>query len=132
MAVRAAGSHSLALAPHLPPPPLQLTVLTGATRILAGLGCWLALSCSCPSPTAAATTAHRPASGASGSDPYHGRLLLPHPPSPDVSPPPAPPSTTPTSQLDHLIAHTFHRAPLRSFVTFMALMPSTGLVFTPL
>jgi len=78
----------------------------------------------------AATTAHGPTSGASGSDPYHG-----HEPTaklcarfvshlfacPDVPPPPAPPSTTPTPRLDHFIAYALHRTRLHLSVTFAAL-----------
>lgn len=78
----------------------------------------------------AATTAHGPASGVSGSDPYHG-----HEPTaklcgrfvshlfacPDVPPPPAPPSTTPTPRLDHFIAYALHRTRLHPSVTFAAL-----------
>jgi len=78
----------------------------------------------------ATTTAHGPTSGASGSDPYHG-----HEPTaklcarfvshlfacPDVPPPPAPPSTTPTPRLDHFIAYALHRTRLHPSVTFAAL-----------
>jgi len=76
------------------------------------------------------TSAHGPTSGASGSDPYHG-----HEPTaklcarfvshlfacPDVPPPPAPPSTTPTPRLDHFIAYALHRTRLHQSVTFSAL-----------
>ncbi|KAH9057673.1 hypothetical protein EDB87DRAFT_1578552 [Lactarius vividus] len=78
----------------------------------------------------AATTAHGPASGASGSDPYHGhehtaklcgRFVSHLFACPDVPPPPAPPSTTPTPRLDHFIAYALHRTRLHPSVTFAAL-----------
>ncbi|KAH9057073.1 hypothetical protein EDB83DRAFT_2316050 [Lactarius deliciosus] len=40
---------------------------------------------------------------------------------PDVPPPPAPPSTTPTPRLDHFIAYALHRTRLHPSVTFAAL-----------
>ncbi|KAI9433920.1 hypothetical protein H4582DRAFT_2060597 [Lactarius indigo] len=86
----------------------------------------------------AATTTHGPASfltpsasqGASGSDPYHGhehtaklcgRFVSHLFACPDVPPPPAPPSTTPTPRLDHFIAYALHRTRLHPSVTFAAL-----------
>ncbi|KAI0285233.1 hypothetical protein BC826DRAFT_918884 [Russula brevipes] len=80
----------------------------------------------------ATTTAHGPSSvsGASGSDPYHGheataklcaRFVSHLFACPDVPPPPAPPSTTPTPRLDHFIAYALHRTRLHNSVTFAAL-----------
>ena len=40
---------------------------------------------------------------------------------PNVPPPPAPPSTTPTPRLDHFIAYALHHTHLRLSVTFTAL-----------
>ncbi|KAH9961122.1 hypothetical protein BC827DRAFT_1260608 [Russula dissimulans] len=78
----------------------------------------------------ATTTGHGPSSGASGSDPYHGhevtaklcaRFVSHLFACPDVPPPPAPPSTTPTPRLDYFIAYALHRTRLHSSVTFAAL-----------
>jgi hypothetical protein len=74
------------------------------------------------------SAAHGPTSGAS--DPYHGhestarlcaRFVSHLFACPELPPPPAPPSTTPTPRLDHFIAYALHRTRLHQSVTFAAL-----------